>query len=326
MDQAAVLQTFQAGVEDFKKFQGFIDKAREHAGRFNPKVVEKVVADNTERQVALAADLIPLASDLQGRADALRAEAVGIRNSASGSQEKLEELELRHVVGEIDGDAFALASGDLKGDVDGAEGRAAEKEAEAQSLADAVGAWQALGESSGVLAAGASAPAAAAAPAADDHSADAAESVAHEASATLAPAEAAKSPRAAFAVGDLDILGEDSEAGQSEEPAVESNGTDRVRKAVLLYQEGTADEQVYPFNNDALSLGRGRDNDIQVKNDSKVSRYHCKLYRKTGNFYVEDNKSANGTLVNGELITERRLFGGEEVIIGETFFRFRILD
>ncbi len=44
------------------------------------------------------------------------------------------------------------------------------------------------------------------------------------------------------------------------------------------------------------------------------------------NFYIEDNKSSNGSLVNGELITERRLFGGEEVIIGETFFRFRIMD
>ena len=95
---------------------------------------------------------------------------------------------------------------------------------------------------------------------------------------------------------------------------------------MLLYQEGTAEEQIYPFTGEVMSLGRGRDNDVQVKNDSKVSRYHCKLYRRGPNFYIEDNKSANGTLVNGELITERRLFGGEEVIIGETFFRFRILD
>ena len=101
---------------------------------------------------------------------------------------------------------------------------------------------------------------------------------------------------------------------------------DKPRRAVLLYQEGTAEEQIYPFTAEVLSLGRGRDNDVQVKNDSKVSRYHCKLYRRGPNFYIEDNKSANGTLVNGELITERRLFGGEEVIIGETFFRFRILD
>jgi hypothetical protein len=103
--------------------------------------------------------------------------------------------------------------------------------------------------------------------------------------------------------------------GASEEP----------RRALLLYQEGTAEEQIYPFTGDTLTIGRGRDNDIQIKNDSKVSRFHCKLYRKGNNFYIEDNKSSNGSLVNGELITERRLFGGEELIIGETFFRFRIM-
>ena len=99
-----------------------------------------------------------------------------------------------------------------------------------------------------------------------------------------------------------------------------------TRRALLLYQEGTAEEQIYPFTGDILTVGRGRDNDIQIKNDSKVSRYHCKVYRRGANFYIEDNKSSNGTLVNGELITERRLFGGEEIIIGETFFRFRIME
>ena len=101
---------------------------------------------------------------------------------------------------------------------------------------------------------------------------------------------------------------------------------DSPRRALLLYQEGTAEEQIYPFTNDALTIGRGRENDIQIKNDSKVSRYHCKLQRRGNNFYIEDAKSSNGTLVNGELITDRRLFGGEEIIIGETFFRFRIME
>jgi len=98
------------------------------------------------------------------------------------------------------------------------------------------------------------------------------------------------------------------------------------RRALLLYQEGTAEEQIYPFQGDQLTVGRGRENDIQIKNDSKVSRYHCRITRRGNNFYIEDVKSSNGTLVNGELVTERRLFGGEEVIIGETFFRFRIMD
>ena len=108
--------------------------------------------------------------------------------------------------------------------------------------------------------------------------------------------------------------------------AAPAEAAEAPRRALLLYQEGTAEEQIYPFTSDALTIGRGRENDIQIKNDSKVSRYHCKLFRRGNNFYIEDQKSSNGSLVNGELITDRRLFGGEEIIIGETFFRFRIME
>lgn len=101
---------------------------------------------------------------------------------------------------------------------------------------------------------------------------------------------------------------------------------EQPRRALLLYQEGTAEEQIYPFTGDCLTIGRGRENDIQIKNDSKVSRYHCKIFRRGNNFYIEDQKSSNGSLVNGELVTDRRLFGGEEIVIGETFFRFRIME
>jgi hypothetical protein len=122
----------------------------------------------------------------------------------------------------------------------------------------------------------------------------------------------------------LEPAGEDVGVEADVPPSTDGAGEEN-RRALLLYQEGTAEEQIYPFTGDTLTIGRGRDNDIQIKNDSKVSRFHCKLYRKGNNFYIEDNKSSNGSLVNGELITERRLFGGEELIIGETFFRFRIM-
>lgn len=124
---------------------------------------------------------------------------------------------------------------------------------------------------------------------------------------------------------EIDLAGESSSSSLSA-PAPSGEAGEAPRRALLLYQEGTADEQIYPFTGDALTIGRGRENDIQIKNDSKVSRYHCKVFRRGNNFYIEDQKSSNGSLVNGELITDRRLFGGEEIIIGETFFRFRIME
>jgi hypothetical protein len=127
---------------------------------------------------------------------------------------------------------------------------------------------------------------------------------------------------------EIDLVGGESlvEIHGESVDAMDDNEDGTARRALLLYQEGTAEEQIYPFTGDEITIGRGRDNDIQIKNDSKVSRHHCKIYRKGDNFYIQDNKSSNGSLVNGELITERRLFGGEEIIIGETFFRFRIME
>jgi hypothetical protein len=81
---------------------------------------------------------------------------------------------------------------------------------------------------------------------------------------------------------------------------------------------------VYPFTGDVMSLGRGRNNDIQIKNDGKISRYHCRIFRRGDEFIVEDNKSSNGTLVEGKLVTRQRLDGGEQIQLGETRVVFYI--
>jgi uncharacterized coiled-coil protein SlyX len=127
----------------------------------------------------------------------------------------------------------------------------------------------------------------------------------------------------------VEVAIEDSEVAEigveaSEEGDDEADDGE-VRRAILLSNEGTPDEQIYALTGEVFTVGRGRDNDLQIKNDSKVSRFHCKVYRRGANYYLEDNKSSNGTMVNGELISERRLFGGEELVIGETFFRFRVM-
>ena len=90
----------------------------------------------------------------------------------------------------------------------------------------------------------------------------------------------------------------------------------------LLVVAPEVPEKVYPFNGEVMSMGRGRNNDIQIKNDGKISRYHCRIFRRGDEFIIEDNKSSNGTLVNGKLVTRQRLDGGEQVQIGETRMTF----
>jgi pSer/pThr/pTyr-binding forkhead associated (FHA) protein len=73
-----------------------------------------------------------------------------------------------------------------------------------------------------------------------------------------------------------------------------------------------------------MSMGRGRNNDIQIKNDGKISRYHCRIFRRGDEFIIEDNKSSNGTLVDSKLVTRQRLDGGEQIQIGETRVIFQL--
>jgi predicted component of type VI protein secretion system len=58
--------------------------------------------------------------------------------------------------------------------------------------------------------------------------------------------------------------------------------------------------------------------------DSEVSRRHAAIQIAAGELSIEDLGSTNGTLVNGERITERRsLREGDEVQIGSTVWRLR---
>jgi len=96
--------------------------------------------------------------------------------------------------------------------------------------------------------------------------------------------------------------------------------------AMLIRDEGVqGSEVVYPFKGTKYRIGRAPDNDIQIKDDSKVSRNHCELSRRGNQFYLVDLGSSNGTLVNGDVFEgEYKLYGGEELKVGETLFRFTI--
>lgn len=52
---------------------------------------------------------------------------------------------------------------------------------------------------------------------------------------------------------------------------------------------------------DALSIGRAPDNDLVLK-DEKVSRYHARLYYRSGRWHLVDLQSTHGTKVNGEKV------------------------
>ena len=75
--------------------------------------------------------------------------------------------------------------------------------------------------------------------------------------------------------------------------------------------------------NTRVRIGRGRDNEIQLAQDGLASRQHAELFRDGDGVYVKDLGSLNGTLVEGERVVERRLFGGEAIVVGDTTLRWR---
>ncbi len=363
METEATLKEFNEHLEAYGTHRSYIDRARAHAHKFTSSVVEKVILDHEIKSTEVAELIMPLVPQLQGALAELDGQRQQINEKKAGSEEQMEELTLRKEIGELTDEDFEQLTAELKAGLEEAGQRVGEIDAEHGTLEEALQKWfelaagadQATGaaepeidldpelpivddevridddegihvSTSGsvedVSAAFGDEPVEVEAEGADVVELEAAEGHVDEESAEIDLGFGDEGGEVELAlVGDGSAEAEGAEIDIS--PAEE--GVDN-RRALLLYQEGTPEEQIYPFTGEVITIGRGRDNDIQIKNDSKVSRYHCKVYRRGANFYIEDNKSSNGSLVNGELITERRLFGGEEIIIGETFFRFRIME
>jgi hypothetical protein len=51
------------------------------------------------------------------------------------------------------------------------------------------------------------------------------------------------------------------------------------------------------FEQTEVTLGRQSDNDIQLVQDQRVSRHHCRIYKLNAAVWLEDLNSSNGTLL-----------------------------
>jgi pSer/pThr/pTyr-binding forkhead associated (FHA) protein/uncharacterized RDD family membrane protein YckC len=71
-----------------------------------------------------------------------------------------------------------------------------------------------------------------------------------------------------------------------------------------------------------LSIGRDPTNDL-VLPDAMVSRRHAVIEFRGSQFYIRDCNSSNGSLVNGDRVSERNLRDGDLVAIGTARLLFR---
>ncbi len=90
--------------------------------------------------------------------------------------------------------------------------------------------------------------------------------------------------------------------------------------AYLITQEENSVR--YPITSTTWRIGRGRDNELTL-DDNSVSRLHAEIHRyNNGNFFILDMKSLNGIYVNDEQVSNKKLQEGDIIEIGDIFLRF----
>jgi pSer/pThr/pTyr-binding forkhead associated (FHA) protein len=104
-----------------------------------------------------------------------------------------------------------------------------------------------------------------------------------------------------------------------------------------VIERGKSVGKQFPLSAPESQIGRwdadsGIFPDVDLDSDdpeAKVSRRHARIMMSDGNYFVEDLGSTNGTFVNrGKRLPagERQpLKDGDEIIVGKTFLRFKLM-
>ncbi len=110
-----------------------------------------------------------------------------------------------------------------------------------------------------------------------------------------------------FFVGDVDKKADEAEIG--------------FESAYLHAVSGEYKGQIYMLRRGEMTIGRHPDSDIFL-DDGQVSRRHAKIVTDEEKSVIIDNKSTNGTFVNGKKVKRAVLHEGDKIRIGFTTFQY----
>ena len=162
--------------------------------------------------------------------------------------------------------------------------------------------------------------------------------------APAAPAENGREPAEVPVVAKSQVIPSatrTSVGGQRSRDLEESSprrGSGAAPHAKLVIHRGRSVGKEFPLSEDESHIGRwdadgGIFPDVDLDSDdpeAKVSRRHARITRRSGQYYIEDLGSTNGTFVNrGRRLLpgdRQSLRDGDEVIVGKTFLKFQVLD
>jgi hypothetical protein len=111
------------------------------------------------------------------------------------------------------------------------------------------------------------------------------------------------------------------QAGPSALPPARPAGA--MPRAWLDGIAGVAAGQRIPLSQADTLFGRSQVCDAQIY-DPKVSRQHFRIRYGNGAFFLQDQESSRGTMINGERVAAQRLNDGDRIDLGDTSLIFRV--
>lgn len=117
---------------------------------------------------------------------------------------------------------------------------------------------------------------------------------------------------------DLSFVPFGSELGDAELDAIDALPSGA---ALLLVRSGPTAGARYLLDSDVTTVGRHPEADIFF-DDVTVSRRHAEITRSGTTFELVDQRSLNGTYVNGERVDRAALTNGAEVRVGKFRLNF----
>jgi uncharacterized RDD family membrane protein YckC len=95
-----------------------------------------------------------------------------------------------------------------------------------------------------------------------------------------------------------------------------------VATARIIVNPTSSSRREFALPRTLVSIGRDPSNDV-VLPDAMVSRRHAVIEYRGSQYYIRDCNSSNGSLVNGDRVSERSLRDGDLVAIGTARLLFR---
>jgi len=303
-------------------------------------VYARVSADYAKRAAALEQQSAPLRTQARAEYRKLKAliDALSLRQEQAQLQK--DELQFRHEVGELTDAQLAERIAEPQQVLDSCASDRKALDASKARFVEALGSEDALEASEPVVApepapASASAPAPAPAAAAGPPPAPAPPPAAAPPPAPQASAPAPAPAVAAVADGDSTVVGRQvippapaaapKPAAAPPPPAAAlpdaADGATVVLMTAAVVIEDGANAKEYPLTV-INGIGRSDENRICLSNPG-ISRKHCEIKAAGGGYVIKDLGSQNGTFVNGQRVTEKKLTEGDTIDVGSVKFVFR---